>query len=120
MPPADALRFKLPLPPSANALWTVRRGTKQRIKTDAYRAWIVEAGWLIVAADWPQPTMLHGSVAISIEAPFSRRRDLDNAIKPILDLIVRHGLIEDDRWVDYLLIRRVPPEEALTVALWKL
>lgn len=29
-------------------------------------------------------------------------------------------MIEDDRWVDHLLIRRVPPEEALTVALWRL
>lgn len=47
-----------------------------------------------------------------------RRRDLDNAIKPILDMIVQHGLIEDDRWVDEITIRRVAPKEALTVALW--
>lgn len=40
----------------------------------------------------------------------SRRRDLDNVLKSTLDLLVRHGVIADDRFVDEIRIVRLVPE----------
>jgi len=109
--------FTLPVPPSTNALFTHRTGTRQRIKTDAYRAWITEAGWELARQGG---TSIRGPVRIDIDMPFNRKRDIDNAIKPIADILVRYFLIEDDRWVDEYRVRRVPVTEPLTVSIWRL
>lgn len=109
-------RFILPVPPSTNALFTTRRGSSQRIKTNTYRAWIEEAGWEIVRQCG---STILGPVRLDIDLPFNRKRDIDNAIKPIADMLVRHSLIEDDRWVDEYRVRRVPVTAPLTVSVWR-
>lgn len=38
-----------------------------------------------------------GPVELSVEMETNNRRDLDNALKPICDLLVDHGVIESDR-----------------------
>ena len=112
-------RFSLPPPPSTNALFTTRKGSRQRIKTDAYRRWIKEAGWVLVNQT-SLTTAISGSVRVHIDLPFSRRRDIDNAIKPIADLLVSCAVVEDDRWVDEYLVRRVAVGEPLTVSVWRI
>jgi len=112
-------RFSLPVPPSANALFTYRAGSRQRIKTDAYRAWLSEAGYAIVMTR-KCPLEPIGRCRVAIDLPFSRVRDIDNAIKPIADLLVRQHVIKDDRWVDELLVRRVATTEPLMVTVWQL
>jgi len=111
------IRLVLPVPPSANALFTTRAGSRQRIKSDTYRAWIVEAGWAVARSGALSDRLRH--VRVECDMPFDYRRDLDNAIKPVADLLVRHELIADDRWIDEWRVRRVPAGD-LIVSIWRL
>lgn len=99
--------FILPFPPSVNGLYANRRGG--RCKTDKYKAWITEAGWMLQA----QTHRHHrhtGPVSFTLIAmrPDNRIRDLDNLHKALQDLLVRHQIIGDDsqivethsRWMD--------------------
>ena len=115
---SEPISFTLPVPPSANALFTHRAGSRQRIKTDAYRAWITEAGWAIARSGALSDQLRH--VLIEIALPFDYRRDIDNAVKPIADLLVRHAIIKDDCWVDEYRVRRVAATEPLTVTVWRM
>ncbi len=117
-PSEPDLRLRLPVPPSANALFTNRAGSTQRIKTNAYRAWVAEAGYAVNLAGRPPEPI--GRCRIEIDLPFNRTRDIDNAIKPIADLLVRQRVILDDRWVDEYEVRRVAVTEALVVSVWRL
>ena len=46
---------------------------------------------------------------VRIQAELDYRRDLDNTIKPILDMLTHHRIMLDDRWVDEIHARRVTP-----------
>lgn len=91
----------LPIPPSTNNLFFNRyRG---RTKTDAYKAWITQAGCeLNLQRVQPVP----GYVEVEIRLPQKMRGDIDNRAKAILDLFVSHKLIEDDAKVARLVIER--------------
>ena len=83
---------RLTLPPSTNNLFiTVKR---RRVKSPQYRAWIEEnrgeAGRLAT------PTAFPVRVAIEVHGKLNVRRDLDNIIKPTLDLLVSAGVLPDD------------------------
>ena len=95
--------IRLPVPPSTNALFVTfnNRHGIERAKTKEYKAWIEAAGWAL-NAQRPQP--IKGRIYIKISVPRNNRRDLDNHLKAILDLLVGHSLIEDDRKVDDLRI----------------
>jgi len=60
-----------------------------------YREWIAAAGAELIAQ---RPKKHQGSVVVSIRVgmPDGRKRDLDNLQKACLDLLRRHGVIEDD------------------------
>ena len=95
---------RLPVPPSTNALFVTfnNRHGIERAKTKEYKAWITAAGW---ALNVQRPKPMKGHVRLDISVPLNRRRDLDNHLKAILDLLVGHSLIEDDRKVDDLRIQ---------------
>lgn len=80
----------LPLPPSTNRLY--RRAGSRIIKSAEYRAWIHEAG-LFLVRQHPKP--IKGRVSIGVTVG-QTRKDLDNNAKGLLDLLVLHGVIEDD------------------------
>jgi crossover junction endodeoxyribonuclease RusA len=85
----------LTTPPSLNHAWVNVRG-KGRVRSGSYRAWLNEAGWTIRAARIPKIT---GHVAVRIRAGVpSRRRDLDNIVKPLLDALTRFSVIQDDQF----------------------
>lgn len=108
--------YVVPMPPSVNGLWLNVPG-RGRAKTDAYRAWLQEAGWLIRAQ---RPRPISGYVALSLRAGIApRRRDLDNLLKPICDLLVQMGVIEDDSRIADLRARwdRDTPSGQVVVAL---
>lgn len=89
----------LPVPPSVNRCWRNVRGVG-RVRTAHYRAWLDEAGWTLRAQ---RPPRIDGDVSVSIRAGRPRRRrDLDNTIKPLLDLLVSCGVIVDDSRVTAL------------------
>jgi Holliday junction resolvase RusA-like endonuclease len=114
-----AVRVCLPVPPSTNNLFT--SGGGRRIKAPAYRAWLHEAGWRLKTQLPPTSAtyaIVMGPVRVRIEAGLAQKRDLDNAIKGILDLLVRHRVIEDDSLVDDLHILRMGELGEAEISIW--
>jgi Holliday junction resolvase RusA-like endonuclease len=89
----------IPAPPSTNALFFNVKG-RGRAKSVAYKAWIDEAGWKLKAQS---PAAVPGRVVvvIGIERDNSLS-DIDNRSKALLDLLVAHKIIKDDRYVTAL------------------
>lgn len=109
-----ARRFTCPVGPSVNNLYLNSRG-HGRLRSPDYRRWLHEAGWLVKLQNVaPVP----GLVAVLIEAPLSRRRDLDNALKPVLDLLVQLAIIENDNLIDDLRIVRAGTGNDMVISLW--
>ena len=54
------------------------------------------------------PKGLGGRLEVDIEAhpPDRRKRDLDNLLKPVLDVLQDYGMFADDEQIDVLRIRR--------------
>lgn len=94
---------RLPICPSTNALF--RNAGKRRIITTAYETWREEAGYALnlhrVQPFGRQP------VQIEISVNEEMRGDIDNRFKAPIDLLVKHGVIEDDRFVRRASIERV-------------
>ena len=92
---------RLPVPPSTNALFvTFRdRGGIRRAKTKEYLSWITAAGFML---NTQRPKPIKGRIEVEIMVKRNNRRDLDNFLKAILDLLVGHSLIEDDRKIESL------------------
>ncbi len=86
--------FRVPLPPSVNALYRNVPG-RGRVKTPKYSAWIKSAGWEVISQ---RPAKLSGSYSVkySLCRPDNRRRDAENYIKALSDLLVRLQIVEDD------------------------
>lgn len=85
--------FKLPIPPSVNALFFNRK-QGGRACTPAYDAWKTDAGWRL-KAQHPAPVV--GPVTLSYEVEDGCKKDLGNLEKPLTDLLVTHRLIADDK-----------------------
>lgn len=110
----------LPYPPSLNGNW--RQGRGRTFKSKKYADWLTKAGWCL-KEQGPLPNY-DGFLAISIEAtrPDKRKRDLDNIIKPILDLLSTegHAVMEDDSLVHSLSVRWREEGEGVSVHVWPL
>jgi crossover junction endodeoxyribonuclease RusA len=117
-------RLLLPIPPSTNNLFTNKRAGG-RVKSAKYKAWMDAAGWEIKLQ---RPPTLHPPLRtclrVLIEAPLGQNRDLDNALKPLLDVLVKMGVIADDSLVDDLRIvrnatpRAYPGGTRCVVSIW--
>jgi len=93
------MKNKLEIKPlSVNACWQGRR-----FKTPEYKAYEKE-----MLLRLPKEKMIKGNVEIYIVFFFKndKMRDIDNSVKPILDIFVKKGYIEDDRFVVHLDIRK--------------
>ena len=88
----------LSIPPSVNALYGNRKSGKGRGRyiTKEYRDWKKHSLSELIA----QNIKSFGTpVSIEIKAErsdFNRKRDADNLAKPIIDLLVKAEIIEDD------------------------
>lgn len=86
------IMLTLPKPPSVNACFA-NVPKKGRVKTPAYTAWIAHAG-LVLSRQ--RPRIVPGEYALDIfTGPV--RGDPDNLIKPVSDILVAHGVMEDDK-----------------------
>ena len=85
--------ISLPVPPSVNGLYRNVQG-RGRVKTKRYMEWINAAGWALLES---RPRKHNGAVSVHvlIEEP-KRARDIDNILKPLLDLLTTHRVISDD------------------------
>lgn len=86
--------FVLPFPVSVNNLHQNGKGGK-RIRSDAYRSWVTEAGWRLHQQRYI-PTVGAYDLTIHAVRPDKRKRDLGNLEKAVSDLLVVHGVVEDD------------------------
>jgi Holliday junction resolvase RusA-like endonuclease len=92
--PHISTTIELPIPPSVNGLWFNAPG-RGRMRTDEYRAWLNEAGWLLKEQ---RVVRIHGTAGMELRVGLSnRRRDVDNVIKPFGDLLQANGVIRNDQ-----------------------
>lgn len=92
--------YALPIPPSVNALWRVSGRRMHRSKK--YTGWIDECLLMLELEQRPQiagpficeitvgrPRRKDGSIS-------TRKADIDNRVKPVLDLLQHAGIVVDD------------------------
>lgn len=98
-----AVVIELPYPPSANHYWR-RVGDRTLISREGrkFRKRVIAR----LARRTAKP--MSGRVAVHVTAhpPDRRRRDLDNAMKALLDALGHGGVYEDDGQIDRLEIER--------------
>jgi crossover junction endodeoxyribonuclease RusA len=111
---AGVIELCLPYPPSANRLWVrAKRGMR---RSDQYLKWLRDAGFVALAA---RPPSIIGKYKLSVNAtrPDKRKRDIDNLIKPINDLLEHIGVVADDSDCDVVTARWVTAGEGVTVRI---
>jgi len=100
--------FAIPTPPSTNNLFATVRGGR-RVRSKAYNAWLVEAGWEI-KRQRVQPIAGPVAVTLTIGKPKGVRCDVDGKIKAPLDLLVKQAVLADDSQVQEITARWGPVE----------
>ena len=97
----------LPLPPSVNSYWrsvTMRNGVSKVLISREGRAWKKTALQLALLQ---RPKRIEGDIEVVLTVHFKdRRRDLDNAAKPVLDLLQAAGCYENDRQITRIRMER--------------
>lgn len=99
----SVLVLELPYPPSVNHYWR-RVGARTLISRAGrqFRTRVVER----LARRRLQPMTGALAVHVTVHPPDRRRRDLDNAMKALLDALAHGGAYEDDSQIDRLEIVR--------------
>ena len=95
----------LPFPPSTNQLtrYVVRGGSARALKSERARNYAKDCEWWLRKQ---RPVKLDGPLEVTIEAYFpSRRGDVDNRIKAVLDVLQGHAFANDSQ-VERLSITR--------------
>ena len=91
--------LEMSVPPSANDSFVpIARG--RMVRSKSYTRWI--QAWLPLGMQDIERLPKHAPAWVRIEAALTRRRDLDNVCKPIIDLLQRMAAIPDDRYIDEL------------------
>lgn len=95
--------FRLPLPPSLNRTYKTGRGNFY--KSPEARAWEVEAGYTLNRIQG----LPNGRYEVVYTFHFEREgSDLANREKVLSDVMVKHGIISDDRFIDEMYLQRGP------------
>lgn len=89
-----AVTLHLPFPISVNAAYANGGSKRGRHKTARYNAWIAEAS--LHVRDIHRQNIGAYQLAICLEAPDRRARDIGNLEKVVQDFLVMHGVIQDD------------------------
>jgi len=91
------LTIKLPFPVSVNEMYVNKKGRgKGRHPSKKFVAWTDDSGWCLVT-QLPLHLKFEGRVDIEIKLDDRRQGDCDSRIKCVLDLLVKHQIIVDDR-----------------------
>lgn len=116
MPFMEKISFLVPTPPSVNNLYVNAAGGRKRHAD--YKAWLAAAGWAVRIQRAPE--LGQGPFRLLVEVPCRRNRDIDNVLKPLLDMLVKQRVIADDRYVDDLRVVRTPPPGQTRVTIERL
>lgn len=99
------LELFLPVPPSTNKLYANVPG-KGRVKTSAYKAWIEQAGWEVKRQALGKERFGKKKIVVCYSVPENGRRDLDNYLKAMNDVLKTAGIIDDDKHIYKIVIGR--------------
>lgn len=97
----NSVTLIIPVPMSTNSLYRNVYG-KGRVKTGAYSAWIVQAGFQVKAQ---KPIAIPGRVKIDLTVKRINGADIDNRIKAVHDLLQSMSIIENDKFVEEVTAR---------------
>lgn len=89
------MAVELPIPPTANHLWK-RRGERFYLNP-TYRDWLDACGFVVKSAFGTMPPPVQVSITVHGGKGFNRSRDIDNLIKPTIDLLRKAGVLVGDR-----------------------
>ena len=106
-PKGKVFRVVLPVPPSANALYTYA-GPQKRVRSSAYNDWL--CGVIPVINIQPKPTrasLPFHQAEVLIKLCINYTRDTDNCTKPIFDALEKAGVLRNDRYVEDHRVKRV-------------
>ena len=125
------LNFRLDWPPTVNTYWmpVLARGKGHATLTLSERGSRYKVTASTQMMQQKVTRGLLGRIELLIDAypPDRRKRDLDNILKPLLDVLEDYGVVEDDEQIDIIIVRRrakggyvdvhvseIPPEDSLT------
>lgn len=90
--PPPAVIITMAKPPSTNKLWRIAGG--KRVRSEEYATWRNAAGWEVKRQHAGRPPVAC-RYNLEIQVPISRR-DTDNWVKPISDILETCGVITND------------------------
>ena len=99
--------LNLPEPPSVNAAYS-NVNQRGRVKTKAYRNWETECLWMIKQA---KPGIIKVTFIVTLFLSEKTRKDVDNCLKPTLDLLSKCGITKDDKWCYAVVSTKSPDVE---------
>jgi crossover junction endodeoxyribonuclease RusA len=101
------MTFTLPKPPSINHIYgyTSKGGYARSYVTKEGKVWFEEAGYAIKSQTRKRKPIT-SDLEISIYLYTARKQDVDNILKPILDLLQKQGVIENDAQIYRLLVEK--------------
>lgn len=116
------LKAVLPKPPSINHIYgfTSKGGFARSYITKEGKDWFEEAG-LLLKAQIKRKKLITSDLEVTIDLYTARRQDVDNIIKPILDLLQKTGLIENDSQIYRLTVEKYKTKVAdqrVEISLW--
>lgn len=113
--PVRSLFVRIIFPISTNKIWTPRGGGFKR--SPSYMAWRKEALWLLKAERINQIVRGPYKMTMRVSRPDAKRRDIDNLLKGISDVLVDAGLVEDDSLCEWIDAAWVPGCDACEILL---
>lgn len=115
---ADTVSLRQGPPMSVNRMYRAVpvRGRTMNLISAEYRAWKEREGSLLESQS---PACVPGEFACSILLPTNCRLDLDNSAKAFLDLLQNHNVIENDRRMTELHIRRGDEKDVTNITITK-
>ena len=104
------INITLPWPPTVNtyyrSIWRKNTTHPVVLLSAKGRQYKEDATAAMVLQDIPQNLGGRIEVLIEVYPPDRRRRDLDNLLKPILDVLEDYGVFYDDEQIDIIHVRR--------------
>lgn len=92
------------LAPSVNQCYYTDKKTFTRHKSKVYRDFLTRCQFFIKTPE--NPFNEEVDIEINLWMPDKRRRDIDNQIKPILDMLVFFGILKDDSLIRILHVEK--------------